>query len=174
MALIAWIYSSMCAHFKPSKISFISHDMCRSERQDKKGHFKKSWKRLKSIGQKTYLYYAIKCEQKIRSSFCLWGNIQNSFPGTLFLLIFFTKVTKKTFFYIYFASSLNFTLLPRSLLVCYYFYFSSFFPFFFPTLHRTPLISKSLKSSAFFRNCILFAFFLLSCTAFMLKRAPRC
>lgn len=94
---------------------------------------------------------------------------RNSFPS-----YFFYKSNKKTFFYIYFASSLNFTLLPRSLLVCYYFYFSSFFPFFFPTLHRTPLISKSLKSSAFFRNCILFAFFLLSCTAFMLKRAPRC
>lgn len=132
MALIAWIYSSMCAHFKPSKISFISHDMCRSERQDKKGHFKKSWKRLKSIGQKTYLYYAIKCEQKIRSSFCLWGNIQNSFPGTLFLLIFFTKVTKNIFLYIFcklfkFYSFASFS--PCLLLFLFFIFLSFFLPY---------------------------------------------
>lgn len=151
MALIAWIYSSMCAHFKPSKISFISHDMCRSERQDKKGHFKKSWKWLKSIGQKTYLYYAIKCEQKIRSSFCLWGNIQNSFPGTLFLLIFFfTKVTKKNIFLYIFCKLFKFYSFASFSPCLLLFLFFIFLSFLLPYLTSHSLDLKIVKKQRIF------------------------
>jgi hypothetical protein len=131
--------------------------------------FKEHWKRVeRTSGKKIIL-----CHKNVKRKYdplCLWGNIQNSFPGTLFFLIFNRE---KVFFTL--QSSLNFTLPLVVLLLFVIISISSFF--FLPHIAFSWSHSGSLKASAFFRNCILLpslSLFLFFCSAFMLKRAPQC
>lgn len=155
----------MCA-FKPSKTTFFitSHDMGPKIWAVSKGKTKRFYekilkrKKVQEHWAKMYLYYAIKLWTKIRYLLPVRQYSKqfsrNSFPS----YYFFTK--KKHIFY---ASSLNFTLyvlfFPCLLLFLFFIFLSLSLASRFLTLHRTHLILESLKSSKFFRNCILFAHF---------------